>query len=182
MKRSPAHQNNTGPAEPKAVVEEVVLMRSCKYKLKPTAKQIEKLENTLVLCQRLYNAALEERIGAYRKAGVTLSAFDQHKHLPVITRDLPEYKGVHSQVKQEVITRLHKAFDGFFRRLKAGEKPGFPRFRSRNRYNSFTYTQYRAEPGAKHVYLSKIGNVRYHNSRPVDGKIKTCTVKRGLCK
>jgi putative transposase len=176
VKRRPAPKN-AKPAKPAGEVE-AVLVRSFKYKLKPTAAQIRKLETTLVLCQQLYNAALEERIGAYRKAGISLSVYDQQKHLPAIRKTMPEYAGVHSQVQQDVIDRLGKAYDAFFRRVKAGEKPGFPRFQGRNRYNSFKYPQYKQRPGVKHVYLSKIGNVRYHNSRPVNGEIKTCVVKR----
>ncbi|MFE1747247.1 RNA-guided endonuclease InsQ/TnpB family protein [Coleofasciculus sp. H7-2] len=93
---------------------------------------------------------------------------------------LPEYKSVHSQVLQMTLRRLDNAFQGFFRRVKTGQAPGFPRFQGRNRFDSFCYPQYAAKVAtdARHVYLPKIGNVRIRLHRPIEGRIKTATVKR----
>jgi putative transposase len=161
-------------------------IKAFKYKLNPTKNQAKQLDGTLYLCRQLYNAALQERIGAYKKCRVSITRFQQDKYLPEIKQVLPEYNGVHSQVLQDVLKRLDKAYQAFFRRIKAGAKAGFPRFQGRNRFDSFCYPQYKTAPKAcpeqgrrnRHVYLPKIGNVRVRLSRPVEGKLKTATVKR----
>jgi putative transposase len=154
------------------------MLKAFKYKLQPTKVQTSQLDHTLYLCRQLYNAALQERIGAYRKCRVSITRFQQDKYLPEIKQALPEYNGVHSQVLQDVLKRLDKGYQAFFRRIKAGDKAGFPRFRGRNRFDSFCYPQYKTAPNSKHVYLPKIGNIRLRLSRAVEGKIKTATVKR----
>lgn len=86
---------------------------------------------------------------------------------------------VHSQVKQDVIRRLGKSFDSFFRRCKKGEtKVGYPRFKGKNRYNSFTYPQSGFSISGKKLKLSKIGEIRIVQHREIEGKIKTCTIRR----
>ncbi|MQK95610.1 transposase, partial [Escherichia coli] len=90
-----------------------------KYRLYPTKPQARDLERTLSLCRQLYNAALQERREAYKKAKKTISFYEQKRYLPQIRAELPEYKGIHSQVLQNVIERVDKAFQGFFRRVKA---------------------------------------------------------------
>jgi putative transposase len=156
------------------------ILKAFKYKLQPTKKQASQLDHTLYLCRQLYNAALQERIGAYKKCAVSITRFQQDKYLPEIKQALPEYNSVHSQVLQDVLKRLDKGYQTFFRRIKAGAKGGFPRFRRRNRFDSFCYPQYKTAPTGKHIYLPKIGNVRLRLSRPVDGRVKTATVKRGV--
>ncbi|MDR6218816.1 transposase [Deinococcus soli (ex Cha et al. 2016)] len=160
---------------------ESTTLRAFKYRLYPTKAQITSLDTTLALCQRLYNGMLEERRGAYQKAGKSLTAYDQMKSLPEVKAALPEYAGVNAQVLQDVAKRLDKSFKGFFRRVKAGQKAGYPRFRSRDRYDSFTYpqpSQNSVSGDGKHVYLPKIGNVRIKLHRPFAGKLKTLAVKR----
>jgi putative transposase len=92
----------------------------------------------------------------------------------------PEYNDVHSQVLQDVLKRLDKAYQAFFKRVKRGAKAGFPRFQGKYRFDSFCYPQYKQTPTG-HVYLPKIGNVRMRLSRPLEGKVKTCTVKGDTC-
>src|SRR5947199_10343551 len=113
------------------------------YRLYPTKEQAEKLMWILDRCRELYNAALEERRGAYRMAGKSLGYCDQAGELPGLKEDRPEYKQVGSQVLQDVLRRLDRAFAAFFRRCAAGQAPGYPRFNGRDRYDSFTYTQTR---------------------------------------
>ena len=156
-------------------------LRAFKYRLRPTKAQEAQLTETLILCQRLYNGMLEERRGAYRKAGKSLTAYDQMKSLPEVKAALPEYASVNAQVLQDVAKRLDKSFKGFFRRIKAGQKAGYPRFKGRDRYDSFTYpqpSQNSVTADGKHIYLPKIGNVRIRLHRPFAGKIKTLAVKR----
>jgi len=154
------------------------MRKAFRYRLCPTKVQEAELFNQLRLCRNLYNAGLEERIGAYRKAKVTRNYYDQANTLSEIKEALPEYKGVYSQVLQDVLKRLDKAYQAFFRRVKAGQKAGFPRFQGRDRYDSFTYPQSGfsvAEDGCT-AYFSKVGNVRIRLSRPLEGKVKTATI------
>lgn len=157
--------------------------KAFKYRLYPNAAQEKLLDSTLYLCRQLYNAGLEERRTAYRKCGVSVSYYEQKRSLTEIKADLPEYKGVHSQVLQDVVERLDKSFKGFFKRVKSGVKAGYPRFKGKFHYDSFTYPQAGKTgamplPDSGKVYLSKIGNVRCKYHRPLEGTVKTATVKR----
>ncbi len=150
------------------------------YKLKPTPEQERQLEEVVWRCRTLYNTALEQRITAYRRRGVTLTCYQQQAELPDLKAAFPEYGAIHSQVLQDVLTRLDKAYQAFFRRMQAGQTPGFPRFQGRNRYHSFTYKQYgngaRLENGF--LVLSKIGRIAVRWSRPLEGTPKTVTISR----
>jgi putative transposase len=154
--------------------------KAYKYKLKPTPEQECQLEQTVWRCRVLYNTALEQRQTAYERRGVTLGASQQQAELPDLKATFPEYAEIHAQVLQDVLTRLDRAFQAFFRRVKAGEKPGYPRFQGRNRYHSFTYKQYgngaRLDNGL--LVLSKIGRVAVRWSRPLEGTPKTVTISQ----
>jgi putative transposase len=131
-----------------------------------------------VRCRVLYNTALEQRQMAYERCGVTLSVYQQQAELPDLTAACPAYAEIHSQVLQDVLTCLDRAFQTFFRRVKAGEKPGYPRFQGRKRYHCFTYKQHgngaRLDNGL--LVLSKIGRVAVRWSRPLEGTPKTVTI------
>ncbi len=154
--------------------------KAYKYKLKPTPEQERALAETLWLCRRLYNTALEQRITAYKRCGVTLTAYDQSKELPDPKAAFPEYTAIHSQVLQEVLTRLERTYQAFFRRVQEGKIPGFPRFQGTNRYHSFTYKQFGngAQVDNGFLVLSKIGRVAVRWSRPLAGAPKTVTISR----
>ncbi len=153
-------------------------MKAYKYKLKPSAKIVAIFESWLAVLCELYNAALQERQDAYQINQLSISRFDQDKQLPDIKKHRPDLASIHSQVVQNVLKRVAFAFDNFFRRVKGGQKPGFPRFRSHSRYDSFTYPQSGFSLKGKKLHLSKIGKVKVHLSRPIEGEIKTCTIKR----
>ena len=87
-------------------------------------------------------------------------------------------KGVYSQVLQNVQARVDLAFKAFFRRVKAGEKPGYPRFRGVGWYDSFTFKQFGFELLGNGLFLSKIGVVKVVLHRPIQGRIKTLTIRR----
>jgi putative transposase len=160
------------------------MRKAFKYRLYPTKPQVKDLEQTLELCRELYNAALQERRDAYKKAGKSVGLYQQKRYLPQIREELPQYKRVHSQVLQDVIHRVDKAFQGFFRRLKAKKgKAGYPRFKGKGRYDSFTFPQagttgVKLQDGGRRVLLYGIGSVKVKLHRPLEGKIKTATVKR----
>ncbi|ULR39988.1 transposase [Thermus sp. NEB1569] len=159
------------------------MRKAFKYRLYPTQPQQRDLNKTLILCRQLYNAALQERRDTYKKAGRTVGFYEQKRYLPEIRAELPEYKHIHSQVLQNVIERVDLAFKGFFRRVKAGQKAGYPRFKGKGRYDSFTFPQayvtgVKLQEGGKRVLLYGIGSVKVKLHRPLEGKIKTATVKR----
>ncbi len=154
------------------------MRKAFKYRLYPNKEQERSLFWTLARCRELYNAALAERKEAYRMTGKSIRYYEQKRDLPEIKNVLREaYQNIHSQVLQDVLLRLERAFQAFFRRVKAGEKPGYPRFQGRNRYNSFTYPQggYRLKDGR--VTLSKIGSIKIKLHRAIEGTIKTCSIK-----
>lgn len=101
--------------------------KAYKFRLFPTKKQVGKLEWMLRRCKELYNAALQERRDAYKMCGVSVSYQMQAEQLPAIKKLREEYQDIHSQVLQDVLKRLDKAFQAFFRRVINGETPGYPR-------------------------------------------------------
>lgn len=127
-------------------------------------------------CRWLYNQCLEQRILAFEELGHTLSMEDQHAMLTLMKEERLSLNMVHSQVLQNVIRRLDLAFEAFFRRCKEGETPGFPRFRGFHRYHSFCYPQSGFSLEGNTLKLSKIGKLRVILHRPIEGKIKTCTI------
>lgn len=115
-------------------------LRKTTYRLYPTPKQTVALDALLRSHQQLYNAALEERISAWSKAGKSISYADQCKSLTVLRRDLPEWAdAANCSSQQMTLRRLDKAFGAFFRRVKAGQTPGFPRFKSLGRFSGFSF-------------------------------------------
>src|SRR2546429_4177314 len=149
------------------------------YRIYPTRKQVHKLNETLDECRWLYNHLLEKRKHAYAQTGKGLSCYEQQSTYPLLKQERPTLERVHSQVLQNVAMRIDLAFKAFFRRCKAGEQPGFPRFRGRERYDSFTFPQSGFSlTHDERVTLSKIGRVKMVYHRPIKGKVKTCTVQR----
>ena len=129
-------------------------------------------------CRWLYNELLEQRKLAYEDLDISLSKYQQSMILPLLKVDRTSLTQIHSQVLQNVVDRLDKAFQAFFRRCKAGENPGFPRFRGMHRYNSFCYPQSGFVLVDKELKLSKLGNIRVVMHRPIEGEIKTCTLRK----
>jgi putative transposase len=156
------------------------LRKTFKFKLKPTAEQERELEYVLRLCRQLYNVALENRKTAYERRQVSISRYEQEAELKDIRAEFPEYAGIHSHILQDVLARLDKAFQAFFRRIREGQTPGYPRFHGRNRFNSFTFKEFgngaRLDNGF--LVLSKIGRIAVRWSRPLEGTPKTVTISR----
>src|SRR5690349_20966525 len=123
-------------------MEQPTVRKTYKYKLKPTPEQERELARVLGLCRALYNTALEQRIIAYQRRRVSVSRFEQEAELKDIRAAFPEYAAIHSHVLQDVLARLDKAFQAFFRRVQRGEKAGFPRFKGRTRFHSFGFKEY----------------------------------------
>jgi len=161
-------------------MEQQTVRKTFKYKLIPTPPQERELGRVLGLCRWLYNTALEQRITAYRRAGVSLSRYQQEAELKTIREAFPEFGAIHSHVLQDVLARLDRTYQAFFRRVQAGEKAGFPRYQGHDRYHSFTYKEF--DNGATldngFLVLSKIGRIAVRWSRALEGMPKTVTISK----
>ncbi|DBA35185.1 TPA_asm: transposase [Caudoviricetes sp. vir525] len=150
-----------------------------KFRMYPNRQQQAQLDVTLETCRHLYNTALADRKKAYETEGISRSYEDQAAMLTV-ERKNGNFLGIYAHCLQDVLRRLDKSFKAFFRRVKAGEEPGYPRFKGKGWYKSFTYpdskTGYKLD-GSK-LTLSKIGSIRIFKHREVKGRIKTCTIKK----
>lgn len=150
-----------------------------KYRLYPTHKQRSVLCKHLEACRRLYNTFVCDRVQAFEQRGESLSMYDQLGKLPFLKTDWPPVSDVHSQVLQNVGVRVDLAFKAFFRRCKAGENPGFPRYKGEGRYDSLTYPQATGFAlKGRYLRLGKVGLVKVRQHRKLEGNSKTCTVRR----
>lgn len=150
----------------------MIVRKAFRYRLKPTKRQARLLNEHCEECRWLYNELLSQRKLAYEELETSLTKYQQLMFLPELKLERPSLEKVHSQILQNVVDRLDKAFQGFFRRCKQGEKPGFPRFRGKYRYDSFCYPQSGVSIEGNILRLSKIGHVRLKMHRPIAGKIK----------
>lgn len=183
--------------------------KAYKYRMYPNKATEQQLYFTLSRCRELYNAALSERRDAYevcvkrhpnyydeeQRKQLTrehaISVYQQKRDLVEIKESRPEYQDIASHVLQDVLFRLDKAFTAFFRRVAKGEQAGYPRFKGRNRYDSFVYPDHAGwkldaytRPSetkgvvAVKLHLSKIGTLTVHLHREMEGTIKTLTIKQ----
>lgn len=150
-----------------------------KYRLFPTSAQRTSLERTLEICRWVYNDTLAIRKETYEQSGTSLSLYATNKLLTTWKAAKPVFGMVHSQVLQNVQERVDLAFQAFFRRVKAGEKEaGYPRFKGKGRYDSFTFKQSGFSLDGDRLTISKIGAIRVKLHRPIGGTIKTLTIQR----
>ena len=154
------------------------MIKNFQYRLHPTKKQARLFEKCLSGCQWLYNELLSQRKIAFDELGMRLTKYQQMMFLPLLKEEYSDLDQIHSQVLQNAVDRLDKAFQGFFRRCKAGEKPGFPRFKGKHRYNSFCFPQSGFTVEGRELKLSKMGRIRIRLHRPLEGQIKTCTLRK----
>ncbi len=151
------------------------------YRLYPNKTQEQTLFFWLRRCRELYNACLEESRAAWTMQGKSLSAFDQINELPDLKQAFPAYQELPSQVLQDVIRRHFEAKQAFFRRVANGEKPGYPRYKTTARYRSLTFpSQAGWKLEAKHLVFNGPGRMRIKLHRPVEGRIKTLSIKRDV--
>lgn len=149
-----------------------------KIRIQPTKAQEKVLETTVETCRILYNRLLAWRKDSYEQSGVSPSRYEQANALPQWKQQNEYLACVHSQVIQEVVQRVERSFQHFFRRVKAGERVGYPRFKGRGHYDSFTFPQSGFELRDKAIKLSKIGVVKAVVHRHIEGQVKTCTIRR----
>lgn len=158
------------------------MRRSYKFRLRPTARQHVALSACLSDHCDLYNAALEERREAWKRRAVSVRYGDQSAQLKDIRQDCSGQGRWSFSSQQATLRRLNKAFDAFFRRVKSGQKAGYPRWRSKDRFDSVEWPKdgdgCRWKPEHRQVYLQSIGTLKVTVHRPVEGVVKTISVKR----
>ena len=157
-------------------------MKAYKFRLYPSAEQERKLNDQIELCRQLYNSFLLERRYAYRGQKKSLTYNYQAIEIPELKNAFEEYKGIHSQVLQDVARRADRAYQNFYRRIRekkqgVKQKAGFPRLKGKVQYNSLTYPQSGFSlMNNGHLKLSKIGELRMFMHRDIVGEIKTLNI------
>ncbi|GIV80683.1 MAG: hypothetical protein KatS3mg051_0037 [Anaerolineae bacterium] len=156
------------------------MIRTYKYRLYPTNAQEKALDFLLWQGRTLYNAALEQRLTVYRETGKGVSYPQQWAHFRDLRHANPDTLGkLNATSVQQMLRRLDKAFRAFFRRLKAGEKPGFPRFKGCNRFNSLEYRYGDGcklrfdETGRALFYVQNVGEVKVKVHRPLPDGLRS---------
>jgi len=158
------------------------MLKVYKYRIFPTKKQITIMNKWLSECRWLYNHFLEERKNSYERNNKSLSYYAQAVSIVKLKKERPKLNSIHSQVLQNVAVRIDLAFQAFYRRVRAKEKPGYPRFKGKDRYDSFTFPQTGFKIINNKIKLSKIGSIKVKFHRPIEGAIKTCTIRRKVNK
>ena len=153
------------------------MLKALRYRLYPTKAQASQLAWTLETCRQVYHSLVNDRKFQYEVSGKAPSWMEQKRSITAWKPNHPELSDVYSQVLQDVSKRVDLAFQAFFRRVKDGETPGYPRIKG-DGYDSFTYPQSGFGFQQGKLRLSKIGDVVIRLHRPIDGTIKTCTVRR----
>jgi len=171
--------------------------RSYKFLLQPTVKQQRLLTEMLGDFCNLYNSALENRKMSWKERKISVSCYEQCAQLAQIRAEMSEIARWSASSEKDIIHRLDKNFQSFFRRVKSGETPGYPRFRGNSWYNSATFDSKSGskwntsnvntrrpgrsknfKPTTVTVYFQGIGHIKVRQHREVKGNIKTITVKR----
>lgn len=145
--------------------------RLWKVRIYPDRRQIVALDRILAVCCDLYNAALQERRDAYRLAKVSLTLAGQCRELTGVRAEFYNVAAIYQEIEANVLRRVDLAFRAFFRRCKAGETPGFPRYKAKRRYTSFEYPHgnrcVRADNEARTIALPSIGAMPFRDARGV---------------
>lgn len=153
-------------------------MKTFRYRLYPSKAQRRLLEQTRETCRRFYNDCLAERKDAFENEGRTVGKVEQLRHVKERKATNPYAAGVHSHILQVVVADLDKAFQAFFRRVKAGETPGYPRFKGKHRFDSFGLKEYGNgfKIDGRRLKVSGIGRIPVRWHRPIEGDVKTVRI------
>jgi putative transposase len=163
------------------------MLRTYKYLIRPSPEQEQRLDFLLWQSRLVYNAALEQRIATYQETGKGIGYRAQWVRFRDLRHNSPDTIGqLNASSLQHLLRRLDKAFTAFYRRMKAGEKPGIPRFKSRNRFKSMEYTYgdgcklRQNEPGRIRLYVQNVGEMRicYHRAVPTHANLKHLVIKQ----
>lgn len=150
------------------------------YRLYPNTNQARELAGMLETHRRLYNEALAQRKTAYETTKTSVKYGEQSAAYKAARLTNPYYARTNFSSAQATLRRLDRAYQAFFRRIKAGQTPGYPRFKARDRFDSFTFPSHGdgARLTSNRLRVQHIGTVRVNLHRPTEGAIKTLTVKR----
>ena len=157
------------------------MLKAFKYRLYPTMRQIKCLESQLDGHRILYNQALAQRKETYEQTGKGVGYAAQATGLlPKLKKESENLAMCNYSSIQQTLRRLDKSFKAFFRRIKAGEEPGYPRFKPADRFNTITYASIGdgCQIKENRLYLQNVGYIKVKWHRPIDGKIKTLSVTR----
>ena len=151
------------------------MLRTFQFRLRPNVTQAAALTRILADNCETYNACLQERIGAWKICRKSISYRDQQDQITELRKD-PQFNWIACDIQRDPLRRVDRAFKAFFRRCKTGAKPGFPRYRSRIRYDSFAFSLPVCRD--RSIKIPNVGDIRAKGGRLIDGKAKLCTVKR----
>lgn len=186
MVKAAAREAGVLQAHQVPVTFQSVQRRRVTYRLYPSAAQAAEMEQVCDLHRALYNAALQERADAWRMSRTSISFADQCKSLTRIRREDTEYLKLNAQSLQVTLKRLDLAFGAFFRRVKAGEDPGYPRFKGRDRFPGWGYKThgdgFKFQPGSNwrhgRLRLSGIGIMRASGEARTPGRVVCADIQR----
>jgi putative transposase len=152
------------------------MLRTFQFRLRPNATQAAELGRILLDNQETYNACIEERVGAWKLQRKLISLYDQYAELTELRKD-PAFQWIACDIQRDPLRRVDRAFKAFYRRCKTpGQKPGFPRYRSRDRYDSFGFGL--PVVRERSIKIPNVGDIRARGGRLIEGRAKCCTVKR----
>jgi putative transposase len=156
------------------------MLKAIVYRLYPSKTQQRGLNQTLETCRRWYNRCLAERKDIYEQEQRTIGKYEQLRQVKTYKATNPFATPVHSHVLQTVVQDLDKAFQAFFRRVKAGEDPGYPRFKGKHRFKSFGFKEYGNgfKVDGHRLKVAGIGRVAVRWHRELPGTIKTLRLTR----
>lgn len=156
------------------------MRKTFKYRLFTNKTQEAKLDGLFDSARFLYNCALEQRIVCWRQWHKSINYYDQANTLKEIRSFDEGIAQLNFSASQDILRRLDKSFQAFFRRIKQGEKPGFPRFKGRDYFHSLTFPAYGDGIRLKNkkLYIQNVGSIRINLHRDIEGMIKTATIKR----
>ncbi len=161
------------------------MRRAFKFRLFTNRSQERALDEMLEQHRRLYNLALRERRDVYEAEKRSVSYGEQSAQYRESRKVLPSFAALNFSSAQATLRRLDKAFKAFFRRVKAGECPGYPRFKPKGRFRTVEFPSYGDGCRIKdkeRLYIQHVGHVKVKMHRPVEGRIKTVSVKKACGK
>jgi putative transposase len=154
------------------------MLKTFKYRIYPTKRQETLLNQTIGECRWLYNHLLELKSKTWKENSKNLSFYDLCNYIVRIKLERNSLMLVHSQVLQDVAMRIDFAFKALFRRVKAGQKPGYPRFKGKDRYDSFAFPQSGCSIKNEKLKVSKVGDIKLILTKELKGKTKIINIKR----
>ena len=156
------------------------MLKTYKYRLYPNAKQTQAIDDMLETHRRIYNDALATRKESWEQSQKSVSYGNQSASFKIAKESNEYYQKTNFSSVQRTLRRLDKAFQAFFRRVKSGETPGYPRFKGRDRFDSiaFTYSDGIKLRDNGKLYIQHIGEVKVKKHRSFTGNVKTAIVQR----